>query len=131
MSLPDREQFPHARMSRSRGADAQSGRIVPIYLEKLGETGNYTHPIAATMSGEVRTDERGRVTIPKEVRDRYGDRYRLVQLDSGIKLVPIPDDPLAELQAAASDDLREASIEDLEEAAGEEAREQAGNTGTD
>jgi bifunctional DNA-binding transcriptional regulator/antitoxin component of YhaV-PrlF toxin-antitoxin module len=77
------------------------------------------------MTGEVRADDRGRITIPKEVRDRYGERYRLVELDSGIKLVPIPDDPLAELRAAASDALREASLDDLEEAAREEAREQA------
>lgn len=78
------------------------------------------------MSEEVTTDERGRVTIPKAVRDRYGDRYRLVELDSGIKLVPIPDDPLAELRAAASDELREASLEDLERGAREEAHDQAG-----
>lgn len=77
------------------------------------------------MSGEVRTDERGRVTIPKELRDRYGEEYRLVELDSGIKLVPIPDNPLAELRAAASDDLREASLAELEDAAREEARDQA------
>ena len=78
------------------------------------------------MSGEVQTDERGRVTIPKEVRDRYGDRFRLVELDSGIKLVPIPEDPLEELRGAASDELREASLHELQEAAQEEAREQAG-----
>ena len=78
------------------------------------------------MSGEVRTDDRGRVTIPKEVRDRYGDRYRLVELDSGIELVPIPDDPLAQLRAAATDELREASLSDLEAAADEEARDQTG-----
>jgi bifunctional DNA-binding transcriptional regulator/antitoxin component of YhaV-PrlF toxin-antitoxin module len=76
------------------------------------------------MGGEVRTDEQGRVTIPKEMRDRYGERFRLVELDSCIKLVPIPDDPLEELRAAASDDLREASLADLEGAATEEAREQ-------
>ena len=78
------------------------------------------------MGGELRTDDRGRVTIPKAVRDRYGERFRLVELDSGIKLVPIPDDPLAELRAAASDELRAASLDDLEEAAREEGREQAG-----
>ncbi|PSQ58535.1 MAG: AbrB/MazE/SpoVT family DNA-binding domain-containing protein [Halobacteriales archaeon SW_9_67_25] len=78
------------------------------------------------MGGEVRADDRGRVTIPKEVRDRYGDQYRLVELDSGIKLVPIPEDPLAELRAAATDELRDASLSDLEAAASEEAREQPG-----
>jgi bifunctional DNA-binding transcriptional regulator/antitoxin component of YhaV-PrlF toxin-antitoxin module len=62
----------------------------------------------------VRTDERGRVTIPKDVRDRYGEKFRLVEMDSGIKLVPIPDDPLAELRAAASDELREASLGEIE-----------------
>jgi len=77
------------------------------------------------MGGEVRADDRGRVTIPKEVRDRYGDQYRLVELDSGIKLIPIPDDPLEELRAAASDELREASLGELEAAANEEAGEQA------
>lgn len=71
---------------------------------------------------EITTDERGRVTIPKEIRDRHGERYRLVELDSGIKLVPIPEDPLAELRAAASDDLREASLGELTEAARERAR---------
>jgi bifunctional DNA-binding transcriptional regulator/antitoxin component of YhaV-PrlF toxin-antitoxin module len=78
------------------------------------------------MGGEVQTDERGRLTIPKNIRERYGEEFRLVELDSGIKLVPIPDDPLAELRAAASDELREASLWDLEDAAREEAHEQAG-----
>ena len=91
----------------------------------MGTKIKYSHTIVSDMSGEVRTDERGRVTIPKEVRDRYGEKFRLVELDSGIKLVPIPDDPLEELRAAASDELREASLDDLEEAAREEAREQA------
>ena len=86
----------------------------------------YPHPFVSDMSGEVRTDDRGRVTIPKEVRDRYGERSCLVELDGGIKLVPIPDDPLEDPRAAASGELREASLEDLEEAAREEAREQAG-----
>jgi hypothetical protein len=78
------------------------------------------------MGGEVQTDERGRLTILKNIRERYGEEFRLVELDSGIKLVPIPDDPLAELRAAASDELREASLWDLEDAAREEAHEQAG-----
>jgi bifunctional DNA-binding transcriptional regulator/antitoxin component of YhaV-PrlF toxin-antitoxin module len=97
----------------------------PILERKVGTGIKYSHTIVSDMSGEVRTDERGRVTIPKEVRDRYGEKFRLVELDSGIKLVPIPDDPLEELRAAASDELREASLDDLEEAAREEAPEQA------
>ena len=98
----------------------------PILEIEVGIKIKYSHSFVTGMSGEVRTDERGRVTIPKEVRDRYGEKFRLVELDSGIKLVPIPDDPLKELHAAASDELRKASLDDLEEAAREEAREQAG-----
>ena len=77
------------------------------------------------MTDEVQTDARGRVTIPKAVRERYGEQYRLVELDSGIKLVPIPEDPLEQLRAAASDELRAATLEELEDAARERAREQA------
>lgn len=94
-------------------------------MVEMGTKIKRSHSFLSGMSGEVRTDERGRVTIPKKVRERYGEEFRLVELDSGIKLVPIPEDPLAKLREAASDELREASLDDLEEAAREEAREQA------
>jgi bifunctional DNA-binding transcriptional regulator/antitoxin component of YhaV-PrlF toxin-antitoxin module len=84
----------------------------------------YSHFSDSGMSRRVRTDERGRVTIPKEIRDRYGEKFRLVELDSGIKLVPIPDDPREALRAAASDELREASLANLERASRDEARGQ-------
>jgi len=54
---------------------------------------------------EITTDERGRITIPKAVRERFGERYRLVELEDGIKLMPVPDDPLESLRNAASDEL--------------------------
>jgi len=74
---------------------------------------------------EIQTDSRGRVTIPKRIRERFGERYRLVELDDGVKLVPIPDDPIASLRGAASDEFKSASIDELREAAIEEGREQA------
>lgn len=73
---------------------------------------------------EVATDERGRITIPREMRERFGDRYRIVQLRSGIKLLPVPEDPVATLRGAASEEFREASMDELREAARREAREQ-------
>lgn len=75
--------------------------------------------------GEIETDSRGRVTIPKDIRERFGERYRLVELDDGVKLVPIPDDPVAALRGAASDEFKAASIDELGDAAVEEGREQA------
>ena len=74
----------------------------------------------------VATDERGRITIPKDVRERLGERYRLVELRDGIKLIPVPADPVAALRAAASPEFKAASMDDLRDAATEEAREQAG-----
>lgn len=73
---------------------------------------------------DVTTDDRGRITIPKPVRDRFGERYRLVELDDGIKLLPVPEDPVAALRDAAGADLRAASTEELEAAAREVAREE-------
>ncbi|MEZ3144538.1 AbrB/MazE/SpoVT family DNA-binding domain-containing protein [Halobaculum sp. MBLA0143] len=77
------------------------------------------------MTSELQTDERGRVTIPKETREQYGDRFRLVELDNGIKLVPIPDDPVEALRAAGSAELRSASLDELEAAASETARDES------
>ncbi|ARS90319.1 AbrB/MazE/SpoVT family DNA-binding domain-containing protein [Natrarchaeobaculum aegyptiacum] len=73
---------------------------------------------------EITTDERGRVTIPKEIRERFGERYRLIELRDGVKLLPVPDDPVSALRAASSDEFTEASMEDLREAGFEEARDQ-------
>lgn len=74
---------------------------------------------------EVRTDTRGRVTVPKQLRERFGDRYRLVELDDGIKLVPVPDDPIERLRDAAGEELREASPDELRDAADEQGRDEA------
>ena len=96
----------------------------PGRVERAGTKTTCSLSVASGMGRKVRTDEQGRVTIPKEVCDRYGERFRLIELSSGIKLVPIPDDPLEELRAAASDELRKVSLADLEEAPRDEAREQ-------
>lgn len=96
---------------------------------KLGTRIKYSRTIVPIVSKEVQTDDQGRITIPEDVRDRYGDTFRLVALDSGIKLVPLPSDPLQELRAAASHNLREAALDDLEATAHKEARKQATELG--
>ena len=47
---------------------------------------------------EATLDDRGRLTLPKELRERYGDQYRVVELYDGIKLIPVAEDPLDALQ---------------------------------
>lgn len=62
---------------------------------------------------ETTLDDRGRLTLPKELRDRYGDHYHIVELHDGIKLIPVASDPLEALRDefedvdASSDELRE------------------------
>lgn len=46
------------------------------------------------------TDKRGRIYLPKDVRDRFGDEYRIVELPSHVALFPVDDDPLEGLKEA-------------------------------
>jgi hypothetical protein len=46
-------------------------------------------------------DDRGRLTLPKEIRERYGDRYYIVELHDGIKLIPVADDPPAHSETSS------------------------------
>ena len=69
-------------------------------------------------------DDRGRLTLPKEMRERYGDHYHIVQLHDGIKLIPVADDPLAALREEFADVGKTAS--ELREEARETALDEAG-----
>ena len=75
---------------------------------------------------EIATDKRGRITIPKDIRDRLGERYRMVELKNGIKLIPVPNDPVVALRSAASDEFKETSMDELRAAGHEQARTEAG-----
>jgi len=73
---------------------------------------------------DIALDDRGRLTLPKEVRERYGDRYHVVQLDDGVKLIPVADDPIAALREEFAD--VEKSAEELRGDAREAALDEAG-----
>lgn len=62
------------------------------------------------MSAE--TDRQGRLYIPKEIREEYGEKYHIVQYEDRIELIPVADDPLAAVREGAGE-LREAPIEDI------------------
>lgn len=49
------------------------------------------------------TDERGRLYLPKDIRERFGDRYRIVELPSHVALFPVDDDPLEGIRSAVGD----------------------------
>lgn len=70
-------------------------------------------------------DDRGRLTLPKEIRERYGAHYHIVELQDGIKLIPIAGDPLAALRDEFAD--VEKSADELRTEARDAALDEAGN----
>ncbi|WP_458188216.1 AbrB/MazE/SpoVT family DNA-binding domain-containing protein [Haladaptatus sp. NG-WS-4] len=69
-------------------------------------------------------DDRGRLTLPKEIRERYGDHYHVVDLHDGIKLIPVADDPLDALRDEFSE--VDKTADELREEAREAALDDAG-----
>ncbi|WP_049987685.1 AbrB/MazE/SpoVT family DNA-binding domain-containing protein [Halobellus rufus] len=73
---------------------------------------------------EATLDDRGRLTLPKDLREQYGDRYRIVQVHDGIKLVPVSENPLEALRDEFAD--VEKTAEELRSEARESALDEAG-----
>jgi hypothetical protein len=75
---------------------------------------------------QVETDDRGRVYLSKELRDRYGEQFHVVTYRDHIEFVPIDEDPLEGLREAVGGAFGGRSVEELREegrkAAAEEAR---------
>ena len=73
---------------------------------------------------EATLDDRGRLTLPKELREQYGDHYRVVKLHDGIKLIPVAEDPLDALR----DEFTgvEKTADELRDEAREAALDEAG-----
>ena len=66
----------------------------------------------------------GRIYIPKEKRETYGDKFRMVELDEGIMLIPVSDEPLKKLREITS--KTEKSSDELVKESRESMIEQAG-----
>lgn len=49
------------------------------------------------------TDERGRIYLPKDVRERFGEQYRIVELPTHVALFPVDEDPLDGVRDAVGD----------------------------
>ena len=71
----------------------------------------------------VDVDSRGRVYIPKHLREKHGEKYRIIELKNGIKLIPLEKDPIKGLEKATQE-LKNASFEELEKTIDEEAQEE-------
>lgn len=77
------------------------------------------------MSKTARADDRGRIVIPHEIREKHGDRYRIVELDDRVELIPLREDPIEGLRAAVGDAFDERSIAEIKRAARDGARDDA------
>lgn len=77
------------------------------------------------MSKTAEADDRGRIVIPHEIREKHGDRYRVVELDDRVELIPLKDDPLEGLRDAVGDAFDDKSIAEIKREAREAARDDA------
>ncbi|MGM0397808.1 MAG: AbrB/MazE/SpoVT family DNA-binding domain-containing protein [Halobacteriota archaeon] len=59
------------------------------------------------------TDDRGRIYLPKDVRERFGDQYRIVELPGHVALFPVDDDPVEGLREAVGDAFAGTDVGDL------------------
>ena len=69
------------------------------------------------------TDDRGRLYLSKDLRDRHGERFRVVDLPSRVVLLPVDDDPLEAVRDAVGDQLAGRSVAELKREARSAARE--------
>ena len=65
------------------------------------------------MSKTAKTDDRGRIVIPREIRETHGDRYRIVELRDRVELIPISDDPIEGLRDAVGNAFDETTIDEI------------------
>lgn len=59
------------------------------------------------------TDDRGRIYLPKDVRERFGNEYRIVELPSHVALFPVDEDPLEGIRAAVGDAFEDEDVDEL------------------
>lgn len=68
--------------------------------------------------------EDGRIYLPKQLREKFGDRFELVDRGDRLVLIPIAEDPLAALREEARE--TDKTVAELKESALQEALEEAG-----
>jgi len=73
----------------------------------------------------IESDDRGRLYLSKDIRERYGEKFHVVEYSDHIELIPIDNDPLEGLREAVGSAFDDKSIEELREEAQQKAKEEA------
>lgn len=64
----------------------------------------------------VETDDHGRLYLPKDLREKHGERFRVLDLPRRVVLIPIADDPLQAVRDSIGHRFEGRSLDDIEEA---------------
>lgn len=73
----------------------------------------------------IETDSQGRLYLPVELRQKYGEKFHVVEYEGRLELIPIDENPLQAIREATGDTFERESIEDLREQAREQAKKDA------
>ena len=73
----------------------------------------------------VETDDHGRLYLPADLRNRYGEKFHVVEYDDRIELIPIDDDPLQAVRSIAGEAVEGRSTDELLADAHERAEREA------
>lgn len=69
------------------------------------------------------TDDRGRLYLSKELRERHGEQFRVLDLPTRIVLIPVDEDPLQAVRDAVGDTFEGKSVAELKQEARAAARD--------
>mgnify|MGYP002761085196 CR=1 FL=1 len=75
---------------------------------------------------QVETDDNGRIRLPSELRQKYGERFHVVKYQNRIELIPIAENPLQAAREAVGDAFEGESVASLGQTARERAEREAG-----
>lgn len=70
----------------------------------------------------VDVDDRGRLYLPKSIRDKHGERFRVLDLTDRVVLIPIDEDPLQAVQDAVGHRFEGLSIPEVKDEIHERAK---------
>ncbi len=73
----------------------------------------------------VETDSHGRLYLSSELRQKYGEKFHVVEYEDRLELIPIDEDPLQAIREAAGDAFGGESVEELRKEARQQAKKDA------